>query len=88
MLSTVCTRAQVQRLEESRLTIRAAGDQDRVAYEEVYRSLFILDKARHLVPIVLSVLLDRVQRLRNDLFKAVKGQSARPIVIWMIAGSY
>ena len=34
-LRAVCTRAQVQRLEESRLTIRGEGDQDPVASEEV-----------------------------------------------------
>ena len=31
-----CTRAHVQRLKESRLTIRRDGDQDPVASEEVY----------------------------------------------------
>ena len=31
--SAVCTRAQVQRLKESRLTIRGDGDQDLVASE-------------------------------------------------------
>ena len=35
MLRAVCTRAQVQRLKESRLTIRGDGDQDPVASEEV-----------------------------------------------------
>ena len=44
-----------------------------------------LDKARHIVP---TALLVRVQRLRNDLYKAVKGPSTRPIVFSMISGSY
>ena len=44
-----------------------------------------LDKARHIVP---TALLVRVQRFRNDLYKAVKGPSTRPIVHSMIAGSY
>ena len=44
-----------------------------------------LDKARHKVP---TALLVRVQRLRNYLYKAVKGPSTRPIVLSMIAGSY
>ena len=44
-----------------------------------------LDKARRIVP---TVLLVRVQRFRNDLYKAVKGPSTRPIVLSMIAGSY
>ena len=43
-----------------------------------------LDKARHIVP---TALLIRVQRFRNDLYKAVKGPSTRPIVLSMIAGS-
>ena len=37
-----------------------------------------LDKARHIVP---TALLVRVQRFRNDLYKAVKGPSTRPIVL-------
>ena len=44
-----------------------------------------LDKARHIVQ---TALLVRVQRLRNDLYKAVKGPSTRPIVLLMITGSY
>ena len=40
-----------------------------------------LDKARHIVP---TVLLVRVQRLRNS----VKWPSTRPIVLSIIAGSY
>ena len=44
-----------------------------------------LDKARHIVPTALFV---RVQRLRNDLHKAVKGPSTRLIVLSMITGSY
>ena len=44
-----------------------------------------LDKVRHIVP---TALLVRVQRFRNDLYKAVKGPSTRPIVLPMIAGSY
>ena len=71
-------RAQVQRLKESRLTIRGDGDKDPVASGG-------LDKARHIVP---TALLVRVQRLRNDLYKAVKGPSTRPIVLSMIIGSY
>ena len=35
-----------------------------------------LDKARHIVP---TALLVRVQRFTNDLYKAVKGPSTRPI---------
>ena len=44
-----------------------------------------LDKARHIVP---TALLVGVQRFRNDVYKAVKGPSTRPIVLSMIAGSY
>ena len=44
-----------------------------------------LDKARHIVP---TALLVRVQRFRNDLYKAVKGPSTRPIVLSMIAKEY
>ena len=44
-----------------------------------------LDKTRHIVP---TALLVRVQRFRNDLYKAVKGPSTRPIVLSIIAGSY
>ena len=44
-----------------------------------------LDKARHIVQ---TALLVRVQRVRNDLYKAVKGPSTRLIVLSMIAGSY
>ena len=44
-----------------------------------------LDKASHIVP---TALFARVQRLRNDPYKAVKGPSARPIVLSMIAGSF
>ena len=44
-----------------------------------------LAKARHIVPTALFV---RMQRLRNDLYKDVKGPSTRPIVLSMIAGSY
>ena len=44
-----------------------------------------LDKARHIVP---TALLVRVQRLTNDLYKAVKGPSTRLIVLSMITGSY
>ena len=71
MLREVCTRAQVQRLNESRLTIRGNGDQDPVASEEVKTK-----PVRHIVPTVLVV---RVQRLRNDLYKVVKGPSTIPI---------
>ena len=44
-----------------------------------------LDKARHIVP---TALLVRLQRFRNNLYKAVKGPSTRPIVLLMIAGLY
>ena len=44
-----------------------------------------VDKACHIVP---NFLIVRVQRLRNDLYKAVKGPSTRPIVLSMIAESY
>ena len=44
-----------------------------------------LDKARHIVQ---TDMLVRVQRLRNDMYKAVKGPSKRPIVLSMITGSY
>ena len=44
-----------------------------------------LDKARHIVP---TALLVRVQRLRNTVYKAVKGPITRPIVVPMITGSY
>ena len=44
-----------------------------------------LDKARYIVQ---TALLVRVQRLRNDMYKAVKGPSTRPIVFSMITGSY
>ena len=40
-----------------------------------------LDKASHIVP---TALLVRVQRLRNDLYKAVEGPSTRHIVLSMI----
>ena len=42
-----------------------------------------LDKARHIVP---TALLVRVQCLRNNLYKALKGPITRPIVLSMIAG--
>ena len=38
--------------------------------------------------VVPTAVLVRVQRLRNDLYKAVKGPSTRPIVLSMITGSY
>ena len=46
-----------------------------------------LDKARHIVP---TALLVRVQCLRKCtcVYKAVEGQSTRPIVITLINGSY
>ena len=44
-----------------------------------------LDKAQHKVP---TVSLVRVQRLRNDLYKAVEGPSTRLIVLSMITWSY
>ena len=44
-----------------------------------------LDKARHIVP---TALLVRVQCFRNDLHKAVKRPSTRPIVLSMIVGTY
>ena len=44
-----------------------------------------LDKARH---IVLTASLVRVQRLRDYLYKAVKGPNTRPIVLSMFAGLY
>ena len=44
-----------------------------------------LDKDRHIVQ---TALLVRVQRIRNDLYNAVKGPSTRPIVLSMITGSY
>ena len=43
-----------------------------------------LDKVRDIVP---TTLLVRMQRFRNDLYKAVKGLSTRPIVLSMNAGS-
>ena len=49
-------------------TIRADGDQDPVASRPL--RMFI-DNARHIVP---TAVLVRVQSLRNDLHKAVKGQ--------------
>ena len=42
-------------------------------------------EARHIVQ---TALLVRVERFRNDLYKAIKGPSSRPIVLSMIAGSY
>ena len=42
-----------------------------------------LDKARHIVP---TASLVRVQRLRNDLYKDVKGPSTRPIVLSICLG--
>ena len=74
VLRAVCTRAQVKRMRESRLTITGDGDQDPVAY-----------KARDIVP---TALLVREQCLRNDQYKAVEGPSTRPIVLSMISGSY
>ena len=44
-----------------------------------------LDQASHIVP---TALLVRMQRLRNDLYKAVKGPSTSPIVLSLMAGSY
>ena len=44
-----------------------------------------LDKARLIVSIALLV---RVQRLRNNLYKAVKRPSISPIVLPIISGSY
>ena len=44
-----------------------------------------LDKARHIVPTALLVI---VQRLRSYRYKAVKGRSTRPIVLSTITGSY
>ena len=41
MLRAVCTRAQVQRLKESRLTIRGDGDKDPVASEERHKRIWI-----------------------------------------------
>ena len=43
-----------------------------------------LDKARYIVP---TALLVRVQCFRNDLYKAVKGQSTRHTVLSIITGS-
>ena len=61
MLRAVGTRVQVQRLKESRLTIRGDGDQ----------AFFNSDES-HIVP---TTVLVRVQRLRDDLYKAEKGQA-------------
>ena len=81
MLRAVCTGAQVQRLKESRLIIRRDGDLDPVSSEEV--------KERPVIYIVVpTALLVRVQRLRNDLYNAIKGPSTIPIVLSMFAGSY
>ena len=44
-----------------------------------------LDKSRHIVP---TALLVRMQCFRKDLYKAVEGQSTRPIVLPMITGSF
>ena len=44
-----------------------------------------LERARHKVP---TALLVRLQRFRNDLYKAVKGPRTSSIVLSMIAGSY
>ena len=44
-----------------------------------------LDKARHIIPIALLV---RVQRIRNALYKAVKGPGTRPMVHAMFVGSF
>ena len=43
-----------------------------------------LDKDRHIIP---TALLVWMQCFRNDLYKAVKGSSIRPVVLSMIAGS-
>ena len=45
----------------------------------------VLDKGHNIVP---TTLLVSVQRLRNDLYKAVKGPSKRPKDFSMIAGTY
>ena len=57
VIRAVCMQVQVQRLKESRLTIRWDGDQDSVVSEAVYT-------ARHIAP---TALLVRVQRSSNDL---------------------
>ena len=44
-----------------------------------------LDKTRHIVP---TALLVSVQRLRNDLYKAVKVSSTRPIVVLMTSKAF
>ena len=44
-----------------------------------------LDKDRQIIP---TAMLVKVQRLRNDLYKTVKGPSTTPVVISMITGSY
>ena len=60
-----------KRLKEFRLTIRGDWDQT-----------WSLENSRYIVP---AALLVSVQRLRNDMYKAVEGPSTRPVVLSMIA---
>ena len=64
---------------ESRLTIIGKGIRTKPPLRR------FIDKARHIVQ---TALLFRVQRFRNDLYKAVIGTNTRPIVLSMIARSY
>ena len=77
MQRAVCTRAPVRKPKESQLTIRGDWDQDPAALMRCRR----LDKARGIVP---TAFLVKVQRSRNDLYKAVKGPSTSHIVLSMI----
>ena len=78
MLRAVCTRTQARGLKESCLTIGTG-----------IRTLSPLRGFRqgNLKSYSPNGLV-RVQRLRNDLYKAVKGPSTRPLVLSIIAGSY
>ena len=67
MLRAVCTRAQVQRLNESRLTIRGMGIRTLSPLRSFWQG-----------PSYSPNRLVGVQCLRNDLYKAVKGPSTRP----------
>ena len=51
-------------------------------------TLSLLRMFRQGPPYSPNTLLVRVQRLRNDLYKVVKGPSTKPLVLLMITGSY
>ena len=78
MLRTICTRAPVQRLRESRLTYRG--------YENKWPCLLLggFDKSRSIV--LIASLLVRVWCFRKDLYKTGERPSTRNILLAMITG--